>query len=313
MMEKRVAQNAGEKMVFLCAAFAFLLILCFPSVAGAGVRTGLTLCYQAVIPSVFPSIVLTDLLFSRPTDAIEDTVGRIFARVYRVSPRGVIAWIAGLLCGFPLGAVTVASDVRRGLLSREEGEYLLSFVNNTGPAFLVGGVGAGLFGSAKIGWTLYLMQIPISLLVGFLFRPKENLLNSIGMTNQFDTKASPVDSIMRGAEGCVRIVGFVCFFSVLSSLFSLFLPDGLPLALASCVLEVGTGAARAAALDSPFPALPLTAFAVCFSGVSVCFQTLAATDGTGMRPTLYVKGKIASGLAGILLCTFFCLTNSPPI
>ena len=110
----------GDRLTFISSVIAFALILYFPAVAGAGMRAGLTLCARAVIPSVFPSLILTDLLFSRPTEVIEGTLGRLFARFFRVSPRGAVGWIAGLLCGFPVGAITVASDVRQGLISREE-------------------------------------------------------------------------------------------------------------------------------------------------------------------------------------------------
>lgn len=308
MMKTRRERINGDRLTFFSSLISFALILCFPAVAGAGMRAGLTLCAHAVIPSVFPSLILTDLLFSRPTEVIEGTLGRLFARFFRVSPRGAVGWIAGLLCGFPVGAITVASDVRQGLISREEGEYLLSFVNNTGPAFLVGGVGLGLFGSAKVGWALYLLQIPVSLSVGFLFRPKAPFCRT-RCADSGIAAPDPVASIVRASEGCVRIVGFVCFFSVLSSLISLFLPEGPTLALASSCLEVGTGVARAASLAVPFPALPLAAFAVCFSGASVCLQTFAALNGTGMRRSFYWRGKIASGMIGTLLCTLFCLTK----
>lgn len=308
MMEKEKAARRADRLSFLLSLTAFILILSFPAASSEGVRSGLSLCYRAVVPSVFPSLILTDLLFSRPCKAIEKTVGRMFHLLFHTSPRGAVAWVAGLLSGFPVGAITVARDVERGALSREEGEYLLAFVNNTGPAFLVGGIGLGLFGSARLGWALYFLQIPVSLFVGFLLRPKARAV-SPPATLESTAVAAPVSAIVRASEKTVRIAGFVCFFSVLSSLLSLFLPDGLPLALASSILEVGCGAARASRLAAPFPALPLVAFSVCFSGLSVHFQTLSVLDGTGIRTKSYRRGKTVSGFLGLFFSLFFCLTN----
>ena len=302
MREQKTAQGKNRLLFSLCLT-SFLLILAFPAVTGDGVRAGLDLCYRAVIPSVFPSLVLTELLFSRPLRGIERTIGRLFHRLLGVSERGAVAWCAGLLSGFPVGAVTVAADVREGRVSREEGAYLLSFVNNTGPAFLVGGVGLGLFGSVRLGWTLYLLQIPVSLTVALFFRPKRPF-PSVGSSPSTFAAPDPVRSIVRAAETCVRIAGFVCFFSVATSFPSVFLSDGLLLALLSSLLEVGNGALRAARLSFPFPAFPFVAFSVCFSGLSVHFQTLAVVKEAGIAPATYFKGKIVSGTLAFLLSLF---------
>jgi len=307
-MSNEKAAGRGDRILFGLTCLAFVLILFFPGQTGEGVRTGLSLCYAAVIPSVFPSLILTDLLFSRPTDAIECTVGRLFSRFFRVSPRGAVAWVSGLLSGFPVGALVVSDDVRKGLLSREEGAYLLSFVNNTGPSFLVGGIGIGLFRSAALGWSLYLLQIPISLFVGFLLRPKKAFPSK--SSPQFPpTGADPVSSIVRAAESCVRIAGFVCFFSVISSLLKTVIPGGFAFAAVTSFLEIGSGALAASRLSFPFPALPLLAFAVCFSGLSVHFQTIALLSDAKLDPGKYKTGKTLSGVIALLLSLLFCLTK----
>lgn len=307
-MMKDMTVHAKDRVLFSMCLASFLLILTYPSVAAAGVRSGLDLCYRAVIPSVFPSLVLTELLFSRPSGWIEGTFGRVFHRLFGVSARGAVALICGLLAGFPVGACTVSTDVREGRLTREEGEYLLSFVNNTGPAFLVGGIGLGLFGSVRIGWMLYLLQIPVSLTVGLLFRPKRPLPTVVS-ANTASCSPDPVSAILHASQTCVRIAGFVCFFSVVSSILSAFLPLGLPLAFLYALLEVGNGAFCAARLSFPFPAIPLVAFAVCFSGLSVHFQTVSVLKEAGIPPSTYFKGKITAGMIAFLLTFFLCLTK----
>ena len=308
MMTEEKTKRRGDVFLFLISFFAFVLILAFPRVTADSVRSGLDLCFQTVVPAVFPSIVLSNLLFSRSFAPIEKTVGRLFSSLFRVSPRGAVAWTVGLLAGFPTGAITVSNDVKSGRLSQEEGEYLLSFVNNTGPAFLVGGIGVGLFGSAKIGWSLWLLQIPVSLFVALLFRPRERK-TAVRTDGSVFRPVDPVSAIVRASETSVRIVGFVCFFSVVGALFSLFLTNGIALSFSSVLLEVGGGAKRAAALPFPFPALPLVSLSVCFSGLSVHFQTIEAIKEAGIRAKKYLMGKIASGLFGFLLALLLCLTN----
>lgn len=308
MMTDAKVKKSGDRLLFFSSLAGFLLILAFPTVVADGVRSGLALSYRAVLPAVFPSIVLTSLLFSRSGGLLENTVGRVFSRLFRVSPRGVVAWIAGLFAGFPVGAVTVANDVKAGRLTKSEGEYLLSFVNNTGPAFLVGGIGVGLFGSARLGWALYAIEIPVSVAVGLCFRPRAPLSSRSDFSSTGDA-LDPVSAIVSATETAVRIVGFVCFFSAVSSLLSLLLPAGLPLAVATAALEVGSGAARAASLSFPFPAFPLAAFAVCFSGLSVSCQTVAVVKEAGLDAKMHRKGKIAAGALAFILSSLFCLTK----
>ena len=44
-------------------------------------------------------------------------------------------------------------------IGKEEAERLLGFCNNSGPAFIVGAVGAGIFGSPSVGLALYGIHI----------------------------------------------------------------------------------------------------------------------------------------------------------
>ena len=57
-----------------------------------------------------------------------------------------------------------------GAVSREEAERLLGFCNNSGPAFIVGAVGAGIFGSPSVGLALYGIHILAAVLTGLLLR-----------------------------------------------------------------------------------------------------------------------------------------------
>ena len=89
-------------------------------------------------------------------------------RLFGVSGPGCAALILGLMAGYPLGAASAAGLVQRGEIKREEGERLLGFCNNSGPAFLLGAAGAGVFGSAKAGILLYISHVLAALTAGFL-------------------------------------------------------------------------------------------------------------------------------------------------
>jgi len=83
---------------------------------------------------------------------------------------GIAALILGIISGYPVGAKTVANLKENGLCSDIEAERLIAFTNNSGPLFIIGTVGLGIFLDVKIGFLLLLIHILASLTVGFIFR-----------------------------------------------------------------------------------------------------------------------------------------------
>ena len=92
-------------------AFGFMSIFCLAcilrnsEVAIAGMTRGLKLCVSTVIPSLFPFMVLSELIVS--SGAVVP-VGKLLSRPFRwlfgIRGEGSVAVLLGALCGFPVGA-----------------------------------------------------------------------------------------------------------------------------------------------------------------------------------------------------------------
>ena len=80
----------------------------------------------------------------------------------------LLLWV--LLVGYPVGAKIVTNFRKQGICTKEEGERLLTFTNNSGPLFIIGTVGISLFGNTTIGLLLFITHLMSCLTVGFLFR-----------------------------------------------------------------------------------------------------------------------------------------------
>ena len=78
----------------------------------------------------------------------------------------VSAFLLGILGGYPLGAATIGQLRADGAISREEGERALAFCSNTGPAFLIGAAGTGVFHSRSAGLLLCGAHVLAAVLVG---------------------------------------------------------------------------------------------------------------------------------------------------
>ena len=110
-------------------------LLAASETAAQAVREGLALCGGSVIPALFPFLVVSRLFVATGSAA---ALGRLLApltrRVLGVSGPGGTAVLLGLLGGYPVGAQTAGELVRTGAVSRQEGQRLLLFCNNCGPA-----------------------------------------------------------------------------------------------------------------------------------------------------------------------------------
>ncbi len=282
--------TAAKRLLFFVCLLLLLVLLIFAQPMLAALQAGLYLCARTVIPSLFPFMVLSSLLIRlAPTHALPG--GRLFEKLFRIRGVGLFAFFIGALCGFPLGARTVADLYASGHLSKKEAERLAALSNNTGPAFCVAGVGVSLFGSPRIGWLLYGIQILSALLVAFLFARASGPPSFKEKGGQAVTPSplSLSESIYSASITLLSITGTILFFSALCALPKLFLPP-TAFALLSSFLEIGNATAAAGAL-SPSIGIPIAALAISFSGLSVHLQAAAVLKARGLStlPCLYHK------------------------
>ena len=146
-------------------------LLAASDVAAQAVREGLALCGGSVIPALFPFLVVSRLFVATGSAA---ALGRLLApltrRMLGISGPGGTAVLLGLLGGYPVGAQTAGELVRTGAISRQEGQRLLLFCNNCGPAFALGVAGVGCFGSLRAGVWLWLIHVSAAVLMALLTR-----------------------------------------------------------------------------------------------------------------------------------------------
>ena len=95
---RMLAQGLG-----LVAAFGVLIAL--PQTAAEGVRSGLTLCGQVILPSLFPFFVCSNLFVLLGFSArVSARFGGLAARLLRLPPNAGSAFVIGMTGGYPAGA-----------------------------------------------------------------------------------------------------------------------------------------------------------------------------------------------------------------
>ena len=299
--------TAGQAGFWLMSTFCFILILRNSDAAVEYMGRGLTLCAKTVIPSLFPFMVISELLVS---SGAGEALGRLFSRMMRrifgISGAGASALFLGSMCGFPVGAKTAVSLYDRGVISRSECQHLFTFTCNPSSAFLITAVGVSLYDSRALGVTLYCVVLGCGLLTGFLARfflrsphePTENPhfpsgLHAVGVE-------SFTGAVSAAATGMLTVCAYVIFFSALTGALGCAGPWSGPLGewgytLLCGFLEMTGGISQASCLTGDW-ALILTAAFAGWSGISVHCQVMTLCGGRGLSFKPYILAKIFQGL-----------------
>ena len=292
-------------------AALFLLFLFSSAEARQGASDGLRLWGTLLVPSLLPYFAAAGLLTRLgAADALARRLAPAAARLFGVSGAGAAVFLLGLSGGYPLGAASIGELYRSGALQKEEAEHLLAFCDNSGPAFAVGALGAGVFGSAGWGLLLWGIHALSAATVGILFRRKQTGGAPARPTQPpADFGAALGGAVTAAGRTVLQIGAYVIFFSaLLTSLGTLGFPDtlagelafriGAPLsffrALFTGALELSSGIGAMAGLPLAPGSLALGEFLLSWGGLCVHGQAEAAAEGLKTRKRL--GGKLLQGV-----------------
>ncbi len=307
--KKRPLSVFSARVCFpIFAFFCLALILRNPDVAIDYMNRGLLLCAKTVIPSLFPFMVLSELIVSGcAQNAAFSRLLSPLGRLFGLPPAGCCAVVLGLLCGFPVGAKCVCQAYDSGNLTREEAERALAFSNNPSSAFLISAVGVSLWSNRRFGTVLYAVVVGCSVISGILLRKRQKRGTAVYTEATFHSLEPPragirlfTEAVRSSMSSMLLVCAYVIFFSTLVGALGIALA---PLKLSQTVntalfglLELSGGVSAASALKNPITGAVLCAFCVGWSGLSVHCQALSVCDGKNFSFRLYFLAKLFQGV-----------------
>lgn len=308
-------------------------------------KNGLILWATAVVPSLFPFFVSTELLNN--TNIVK-FLGKILNPIMRplfdVPGEGAFAFLMGLISGYPVGAKIVSNFIDNGICTKEEAERMLAFTNNSGPLFIIGTVGITLFGSTTIGILLFITHVLACISVGiilriFSYRKKLSYrgLNRGYSSNDTNNNVSFSSlgeilgkSITNSISTILMIGGFVVIFSViisilnqshildiltsfLSPILSIFnFPTELINPFLSGIVELTNGVSLVASthIKAISINIVLCAFLLGFGGFSILLQVFSIISKSRLSIKTYAFGKLLQGIFAAFY-TYIALQTMP--
>lgn len=286
---------------FLFLTGTLCLLLLFPTLTVSYAKSGLSIWYQNMVPSLLPMMILTGCMIKlNITGVFSLFLHPLISRIYHLSKNGTYAFVVGFLCGFPMGAKVTGELYLNQKLSKKEASALLPICNNIGPVFLI------TYGFKAVNvkniYIALLLFYAVPLVYGRLLFRKKNFHNSQKKCHMTFSFAQALDDAIAESSGSIlSLGGYLMFFSILSliPIHLLHLPQKIS-AFFVCFLEITGGLSYASYLP-PW----ITCALLQFGGVCCLFQTIKYISKAGLNLKNYILHKTIMSV--ITLIFFFVL------
>lgn len=300
--KKRWRTAADAFISVILTALIFIAAIYLSDELSEYVKEALLLSVKIIIPSVFPFLILTDLI-SRyiHLESLRHARGA-FEKIFKINGSALSVFVCGLLCGFPVGAKLALSCYENGKISKDECERLMAFSNNASPGYVICAVGLGMRGSVSDGIILYSAMVISSVITGFLFGLKQKYSTNTDLISW--QKYSFVNSVKDAAGICLNMTAFITAFGILSGILELFITGDVILAFLLSLFEIGNATLHISDLCN-FSAditLAISSFAISFSGLCVFCQTFSLVDPKHkISAKRYLTIKLVQGVIAMLV------------
>lgn len=326
-MNTRLKALIPLSFCIICTIF----LMSSSSLARDSISTAISNCLFSLIPTLFPYFVISSLLCSLDFGTLLSHIfSKPFKLLFGVSGIGALPLFLGILGGYPTGVRTVCTLYSQGKLSKPEADRLLLFTGNTGPAFIIGVAGLGIFSSIKVGIILYAAHVLSAMILGILFC---SILGNVSQDNVItsENKVSGnlsvifTEAVNSAIHTCINITAFVMLFSfltalltwlgiisVICSVLSGFGADPLKAkALILGFLEISVGLDSVSTFSENFSfSLPAIAAILSWGGISVHCQSLSFISPLGLHGKGYIFSKLLHGALSAFIVKAFISTGA---
>ena len=299
-MTRQTKSNAW--IIVFCILFITLFII-QPAKYMLSTARGITIWFNAVVPSLFPfffaSKILTSALppFPRPATSI---------------------FLISIVSGYPVGAKLLSDKCKTGEISAEYCTRALALCSTSGPLFLLGTVGIGIFHSYKAGIILLISHVLGSIINGLIYRKKTK-------TKIVPIQSLPInvgDSMYESVISIFMVGGFITLsYIIVDMLISIGVLDGLANIISTFthanftatkgvlagIVEMTRGCIEISMSNISLPlSLIICSALIGFAGISVFLQTICFLPKQINKKKILLQ-KITQSIFCMFFCAIFCI------
>ncbi len=305
---------------FIVAFFAILtiLLITYSKEVIESVGFSISIWKENLFPSLFPFFVLSNLLIEYDfIHFLGKYFGRWMPQLFGLPKESSFILFISMISGFPSSAKYTSRLVGEKILTKEEGEQLLTFTHFANPLFILGFIGTTLLHNQTLALFLLFCHISSNIILGILERKesmkdfeKEEKRDFFKEKKSYNFGKIFTKSIIDSLNTTFLLLGVVTCFLVLTTILQSMIPmeDFVKIFL-SGLLEMTQGIklVGTSSFSLFFKGLLILVF-LSFGGFSIHMQVLSFLSEQNLRYFPYFWSRILQViLASILYFLFFPL------
>ncbi len=292
-----------KRYIFFIGIFLIgVLLVTEGRVIGNGIKTGLNVIFNDLIPALFPFMIFSSFVSNRGLSLKNGGIAeKITASFFRCNKYALFPFILGLFGGYPVGASIINDLKNKKKLSNKDAECLFYWCINPSPAFVITAVGTFMLKNTLSGVIIYISCVLSSLTVGFFcrFLNEDICRGHETVPPKISNSQNLIHAVSQASNALFGLCGWVLLFSgVCAATDYLTKNDACRLFLRT-IFEVTSGCKTAVATRLP---LPVTAAIISFGGLAVICQVSAYATQCGVQ----LKRLFCSRLIGAAITSLYC-------
>ncbi len=312
-----------KKFLILILTLVLFFLVIDPANNIDAFLSGIRVWATAVLPALFPFFFFTKFLAELGfPEAVGKYLSPITKKMYNTSGISGYIFVMSILSGYPVGAKLTADMFEKNVITKNEATRIMSYTSTSGPLFIIGTIGIGLFKSQMIGIMILIVHILSALLNGLIYRNigKEERLknNNAQIAKMFSNKNILEECMFNSIKSILIIGGYVAIFfliisilnnynvfSPLLSLIKMVFPNinvNATQSFLNGIVEVTRGCLDLSkSTENLRTLLVLSSVMIGFGGFSVHFQAYTFLKKIGISFKLYLLTKTTQCLISLAL------------
>ncbi len=286
---------------FLLFSLAFILLK-FPENSADGVRNGIELCLEVLVPTLYPFMIISNIFInSGIIDRTPLIIRRVMNYLFRLPGECASVILFSIIGGLPVGARMTHKLYDKKVISLNQSQRMLYFCINPGPAFVISTVGHYMFGSKEIGFLIYISLVASSLTVGIMSRFLNDDKEPIRLNNEnIYNKNILQSSVSEASKSIITVCSWVVAFSCITEIIAKLSVSETTKIFLQCITEMTNGCR----ISAENFRIPIVAGVIGFSGICGHFQIMDSIAAVNLKYKYFLAGRIINGSIATIYCSF---------
>ncbi len=313
---------ANKSKILICASIIAVITLFIinPQSNMIACYNGLSVWAKSLVPALLPFFFLTKILASTGfLNSFSKVLSPITSKLFNTPGCSGYVYLMSIISGYPVGAKLTSDLYQSGTITQGQAERITSFTCTSGPLFVLGTVGVGMFGSFRLGVLVLVCHLTGALLNGLIYRQHKLNDNNNRTFTLSSSNLSLQDAMLDSISSVMVVGGYVTIFfmiitmlndyhlfSPIVSIVSTILPfDNTPFvanSICNGLVEMTRGCLDLSTINLPITAtLPIVTAIISFGGFSIHMQALTFLKKFNISTKFYMLQKTTQTIISTLL------------